>query len=308
MKVGIFVSDEPSLLSTLALYRRTLRHLRPVQFYARAWFRLARPRPNLAPAPLLRKSAAVWHWPAQRDCSLIEPTTFHFVNVSGSLDEVGWDGAQREKLWRYNQHYFDDLNARDFGARKDWHHALLANWVESNHPGSGSGWEPYPTSLRIVNWVKWALAGNELTAICLHSLAVQARWLAKRLEFHLLGNHLFANAKALVFAGLFFKGEEAEGWLSTGVRLLLREVPEQILTDGGHFERSTMYHGLALEDMLDLCNVFACYGTAVSSRHRDCASQWRIAVNRMQVWHHAMCHPDGGIGFFNDAAFGIAPL
>jgi len=40
----------------------------------------------------------------------------------------------------------------------------------------------------------------------LESLAIQAGYLRKRLEIHLLGNHLLANAKALVFAGLFFRG------------------------------------------------------------------------------------------------------
>ena len=30
---------------------------------------------------------------------------------------------------------------------------------------------------------------------------------------------------------------------------------EQILKDGGHFERSPMYHSIVLEDILDLVNV-----------------------------------------------------
>ncbi|MEA1922030.1 MAG: hypothetical protein U9N63_05180, partial [Pseudomonadota bacterium] len=38
------------------------------------------------------------------------------------------------------------------------------------------------------------------------SLAIQVRYLRKRLEYHLLGNHPFANGKALVFAGLFLLG------------------------------------------------------------------------------------------------------
>ena len=55
-----------------------------------------------------------------------------------------------------------------------------------------------------MNWIKWALAGNDLSAEAKESLAVQTRWLRRRLEIHLLGNHLWANAKALVFAGRFF--------------------------------------------------------------------------------------------------------
>ena len=78
----------------------------------------------------------------------------------------------------------------------------------------------------------------------------------KRLEVHLLGNHLFSNAKALVFAGIFFEGGEAGQWLEKGLSILAKQIPEQILSDGGQFELSPMYHALALEDMLDLCNIF----------------------------------------------------
>ena len=57
------------------------------------------------------------------------------------------------------------------------------------------------------------------------SLAVQARWVAKRLETHLLGEHLFANAKALVFAGLFFEESEAESWLELGLVVTRKRNP-----------------------------------------------------------------------------------
>ena len=232
---------------------------------------------------------------------------FVFVGQEGSLQEHGWDGPQRDKLWRYNQHYFDDLNAMGAPQRHAWHLALLKDWLDHNPPGKGNGWEPYPTSLRIVNWVKWALAGNQLPHECAHSLAVQARWLRKRLEWHLLGNHLFANAKALVFAGSFFEGPEAESWLQTGWHILARELPEQVLADGGHFERSTMYHALALEDVLDLLNVCRVYPSATGASGAKQAQELQQTAARMQQWLHAMCHPDGEIGFFNDAALGIAP-
>src|SRR5262249_13815017 len=146
-----------------------------------------------------------------------------------------------EKLWRYNLHYFDDLNAYDAAQRQEWHCSLLSQWVCENTPGFGTGWEPYPTSLRMVNWIKWVLTGNRLPAECIQSLAVQARWLSQRLEIHLLGNHLLANAKALLFAGIFFDGAEADEWLVRGLRILEREVAEQVLPDGGHIERSPMY-------------------------------------------------------------------
>ena len=84
------------------------------------------------------------------------PRVWHLLGESGHLDEVGWDGSQREKLWRYNQHYFDDLNAEGAADRQEWHSQLLSDWVANNPPGVGIGWDPYPVSLRVVNLVKWA--------------------------------------------------------------------------------------------------------------------------------------------------------
>lgn len=296
------------LLNKAGLYWHTLRHLRPVQFYGRIWFRFARPQPDLQQAPALRERTCVFQAPARRLASMTGPRKFLFLNEPGELDEIGWDGPEREKLWRYNQHYFDDLNAMDSVARKTWHLALIEDWIAHNRPGQGNGWEPYPLSLRVVNWVKWALSGGELSLVALHSLAVQARWLKKRLEIHLLGNHLFSNAKALLFAGLFFEGTEADGWRKTAMEILAREIPEQLLPDGGQFELSTMYHALAFEDALDIVNVVACYDRTAPVEDCKRIRTWLVPrLQAMRRWLRVMSHPDGDIGLFNDAATGIAP-
>ena len=229
---------------------------------------------------------------------------FVFLNQAGSLEgPADWNTTAREKLWLYNLHYFDDLNAAEAAQRQQWHRDLLRRWVRENPPAKGNGWEPYPTSLRIVNWIKWAFSGATLEPESTGSLAIQARWLAKRLEWHLLGNHLFANAKALVFAGLFFKGREAGRWLSKGLAVLDREIREQILSDGGHFERSPMYHAIILEDLLDLINLARTFPDAL---RQDRVQVWRKIAAGMLEWLRLMCHPDGKIAFFNDAAFGVA--
>jgi uncharacterized heparinase superfamily protein len=177
----------------------------------------------------------------------------------------------------------------------------MGRWLSANPPGCGVGWEPYPTSLRIVNWIKWVRSGSTMSSEALASLAVQTRWLRRRLEYHLLGNHLLANAKALVFAGLFFAGDEASRWYQKGMALLARELSEQVMADGGHFERSPMYHQIVLEDLLDLINLHrAC--------DLECPSQWIETARRMLRWSRMMRHPDGEIAFFNDAAFGVAPV
>ena len=233
-----------------------------------------------------------------------------FLNVEGSLAQ-GWAPASAAKLWLYNLHYFADLAATGASKRSAWQRQMIAKWIEGNPPGRGIGWEPYPLSLRVVNWVKWHQAGNTLDSAAVQSLAVQVRWLERRLEWHLLGNHIFVNAKALVFAGLFFQGAEASRWLHAGARVLAAQIPEQVLPDGGQFERSPMYHALALDDMLDLCNALRCWRGALDAHDRPVAAALlALAEERIQPMRHwlaVMSHPDGQISFFNDAATGVAP-
>ena len=213
-----------------------------------------------------------------------------------------WQDVHGAALWRYNLHYFDDLNAPDDDhARLPWQRALIERWIAENPPAHGVGWDAYPTSLRIANWIRWLLRGNEPRPGMIESLAIQARWLRRRLEHHLLGNHLLVNCKALVFAGTFFAGAEAESWRAEGTTLLARELDEQILADGGHFERSPMYHALIFEDVLDLIALDAIFpGT------NSLDARLRAIAARMQSWLDAMTHPDGEIAMFNDSTRGVA--
>jgi uncharacterized heparinase superfamily protein len=243
--------------------------------------------------------------PARRSASLIGRSCFSFLAEQYALEDIGWDNPRVARLWRYNLHYFDDLNAIGADERADAHRALVSRWIAENPPGRGTGWEPYPTSLRIVNWIKWFLGGLPVEAAWRQSLATQVRWLDERLEWHLLGNHLFANAKALVFAGCYFDGPEADAWLQRGVAVLEHELPEQILPDGGHFERSPMYHALALEDVLDLLSIAAAREPQLPRLHLLVGALRRVAP-RMRLWLCAMSHPDGTLGRFNDCAEGIA--
>lgn len=231
---------------------------------------------------------------------MLSPVRFRFLNAEQDFPAGSdWNAYSLPKLWLYNLHYFDDLNAKEAVKRREWHHELIIRWIAENPPGSGIGWEPYPLSLRTINWIKWALAGNALDEPKRQSLAIQIRFLTRRLERHLLGNHLFSNAKALIFGGLFFEGSEAERWYALGMKIMFNQLGEQILADGGHFERSPMYHSLLLEDLMDLFNLHCAYSKPMGYPLDE-------TIAKMFAWLKTMTHPDGEIAFFNDAAGGIA--
>jgi len=214
---------------------------------------------------------------------------FRFLNDQETFS--GWNEKKRDKLWLYNLHYFDWL--RQSRISEEEGNKWIDKWIAENPAPVGNGWEPYPLSLRIVNWIKWQLSGHELNENARHSLAVQVRFLRKKLEYHLLANHFLANAKALVFAGVFFDGNEAKRWLKKGLEIYREQLPEQILADGGHFELSPMYHSIILEDLLDLKNIHA-------------PLELDDYIEKMCYWLSVMTGPDGKIALFNDAADGIA--
>lgn len=285
----------------LGLYWHTARYLKTIQIANRVLRKLRKFKTDTRPAPVLRIPKSDFTLSMERNQSQFGPDTFRLLNCERTIPAAtDWNHSGAEKLWLYNLHYFDDLNAKGRAARTAWHLALIDRWVMENPPGHGNGWEPYPLSLRIVNWVKWALGGNVLSDRAHQSLAVQARALRAQLEYHLLGNHLLTNGKALVFAGSFFEGREAESWFETGMSILSRELDEQILADGGHFELSPVYHAIVLEDLLDLINLAKGFGSPVPQ-------EWTARAEKMLKWLKVMSRPDGQPVLFNDGAFGIAP-
>jgi len=289
------------LAKKISLYFHTIRYLKLRQIYWRLFYKLFRRSPpkkirQCLAVPLARFADPIFKLPV-----LVGPEKFNIHNVAASLSEINWSGDEMPLLWRYHQHYFDDLTSDNWDRRKQWHVALLTSWLEKVTDSRDIGWDPYPTSMRIVNWCKYIMFGEELSSGARDSLCTQAEHLSRRLEHHLLGNHLFANAKALYFAGSIFDGQHAERWLSISRKIIDGELAEQILPDGGHFERSPMYHSSFLEDVLDLINIARCYG------RDDDAGRWRQFVGPMLTYLKSMSHRNGAISFFNDSCLEQAP-
>ena len=237
---------------------------------------------------------------------------FRFLNRSLEFPGIDWTRRHVSHLWSYNLHYFDfalDL-ARAHDASRDFRYRdrfveLAEDWIDQCPPGQGDGWQPYAVSLRVVNWIHAILLlGDALDSSVRKrleaSLAAQTEYLSRRLELHILANHLQKNLTALVVAGLYFSGPSAARWLEKGTRLLWRELFEQVLPDGTHYERSPMYHAIAARDFLEVVALLRAAGEPVPPEATE-----RIAA--MLTALGVLSRPDGALHLFNDAAHGIAP-
>ena len=61
---------------------------------------------------------------------------FSFLNKEFNVLEAGdWNAASQDKLWIYNLHYFDDLNAVGSKQRSSWHYKLIQKWINENLDG-----------------------------------------------------------------------------------------------------------------------------------------------------------------------------
>lgn len=291
-------------LKSYGLVFNTIRYLKLTQLYYRVYYRF---RPFRLDPVAQAEIRAVWVWasPTFIQSTTTDAVEFLFLGSVGRVEHPSdWNAPKFKKLWLYNLHYLDALNSQGIDEQHVLARMLVNRWIAANPPSSGNGWEPYPLSLRIVNLVKWFARQETLEPYWLSSLATQIQALAKQVEYHIRGNHLFANGKALVFGGTYLAGPDADRWISKGLKILDREIKEQFLGDGAHFELSPMYHATLLWDMCDLVNL---------AERTDLPElkvrlpEWREVVVQGLRWLRSMRHPDGGISFFNDAAFGIAP-
>jgi uncharacterized heparinase superfamily protein len=306
---------------TAATYGRTLRHLRWSQLGYLALRRVL-PRshsPAKIKAPVgLRDLPGRWRfmdWQPETSRKIIAAREFTFLNQTVARNgSIPWNDHRYAKLWLYHLNYFDFLNvgfalpeeAPLLRAARE----IMLDWCAHNTEGTEVGWEPYALSVRIINWLKFLARHRRALEFLeeagrinplLASLGVQVATLEHRLEKDLLGNHFLKNIKALLFAGALLDARMSLRWWAKGEKLLEQELNEQILSDGGHFERSPMYHAQILEDLAEIR--LLCRGTG---KKLPCSRLLSQKIRSMAQFLKGILHPDGEIPLFNDSVLGGA--
>jgi len=293
------------MLKRFSLYWHTIRYLKVGQILWRLWYRFGLRIPPQCYPLTLTKTKDQWLAWQQNPNSYYEGGVYRVLNQDVQVNTAeDWNNPEIAKLALYNLHYFDDLNSVDANNKQQLHKLWVQQWIEQNPIGKGNGWEPYPLSLRMVNWIKWYLnQGLQPRESWIKSLSYQMSALESQLEYHILGNHLFANGKAMIFAGCYLEGMQASRCLRKGKTIVRQQLAEQILGDGAHFELSPMYQGIMLEDVLDLLNLARTYPDKMDNKLQLVLQK---TAQKMLSWYAAMTHPNGEPAFFNDSANGIA--
>ncbi|HEO69803.1 MAG TPA: hypothetical protein ENN80_00955 [Candidatus Hydrogenedentes bacterium] len=299
-------------LRELPRYWRAISHIEPSQILWRARYLLERKAG-------LRRRVPDWPLPDALDggvlgrlrdflacCARHDPPDtrhveawrrgeFSFLNDLRSMpDGPDWQCSDVSRLWLYHLHYFDyvrDLamiRADDAELVRGW----MEDWIGDNSMGASPGWDAFVIASRLLNWLTalsvFPIGSKQL----IRSIVQQAAYLSTHIEHDVRANHLLKNAVALVVTGHALGADGAgRHALAVGRPLLERELAEQILADGGHYERSLMYHCHVLEDLLV---VDAALGGTCA-----CVREGIAAMTRFLA---ATLHSDGEIPLFGDAA------
>lgn len=286
------------MFNKLLRYYHTLRHLKFIQVRYQLYYRFRRKflpfqyRETKGPVNFRRLN--LQPFPDQYE-HYLGNNNFTFLNLEYHFNkEIDWNYTGHGKLWAYHLNYFDYLHQP--GMIWETGYALIQDFLKSPADRS-EGMEPYPISLRCINWIKFMIRHNTYPDDMVRSLKSQYTLLEQQLEFHLLGNHLLENIFSLLYGAIFLEDRKL---LRKATRLLQQELDEQILEDGAHFELSPMYHCIIMQRMLD------CYNLLLTN---DIASAglkeiFKENLNSMYRWLNNMTFRNGDIPHFNDSVEG----
>lgn len=241
------------MLQKLSRYYHTLKHLKPIQIRYQIWYRL---RNRFFPVKLPINNHTpdfqklkIKSFPSEK-VSHLGHNKFRFLNLEHDFGAtINWNYTGHGKLWAYKLNYFEFLHQPEMDSETGL--ILIRDFI-SNIETCTEGLEPYPISLRGVNWIKFMAVHDIWPEDVIKNLYAQYQILSQKIEYHLLGNHLMENGFSMLFAGVFFRDDR---FINTATTILTEELEEQILNDGAHFELSPMYHCIILQRVLDSINL-----------------------------------------------------
>lgn len=284
--------------SKVILLFNTLKYLRLKQFYYRIYYFLKNNifKTNIKDKTPFIKQKLNWDSGIE-SLNSYDSGLFTFLNKNHKFNNLNWNFSNYGKLWTYNLNYFDFLNQKDISKKEGL--SLIYDYIKKRDYLI-DGLEPYPTSLRIINWIKfislYSIKDKKIDNILFNHLII----LNKNIEYHLLGNHLLENAFSLLFGSYYFKDKNI---YKISKKLLLEELEEQILDDGAHFELSPMYHQILLIKVLDCIQLI----NNNSWQNDNLLDFMKNKAILMLSWLDSITYKNNSIPHINDSAFSITP-
>lgn len=221
-------------------------------------------------------------------------------------DKINWNiNPFSYRLWNFNLNYFDylDILYNSYILTKDTKYLikglkLIGNWIEKNKQYNVNTWDPYVVSKRLVNFINFTAVTKEICKVeniekINKSIYVQAKYLNNNIEYYLDANHVIMDGKGLIFAGVYLNDEII---LEKGLNILNEEYRRQVLSDGGHYERSPSYQVEVLSHYIE------CYIVLIKNGFDKIGHKLIEAIRKMSIYLNNITMPNGNIPLLNDSS------
>jgi len=180
--------------------------------------------------------------------------------------------------------------------------AFVERWIAENPGWDSIAWRPDILGRRLSHWlaepalmeITGKVEGRNRLYV---SANRQARHLARVLPGGLSGAPLLAAIKGLIYGGLALSG--GSRLLKIGLKQLSLALPQQLLADGGHVERSPAVQLAVLRDLVDI-------RAALHAAGHEPPGDLSLAIDHMAPVLRMFQAGDGGIALFNDSHEGPA--
>ncbi|MGO1119593.1 heparinase II/III family protein [Rhodovibrionaceae bacterium A322] len=282
---------QKQLLGRLGYGLKTL--LFSLSFYKKTLTRISSVAPVTTPPD-------PWPGKAERGVALTAGR-FELAGTIVDNPEPLWAPADVPQAWINELHSFSwlrDLRASGGDTARRTARELVANWLDSQNRWDPQIWSVATLSRRLSHWLGqydfYATSADfTFRQRLLEAAGQQASHLSRCLPGGLAGTELIYAAKGLVIAGACLP--EGEKWLKQGLEIIRRELPLQILPDGGHVERSPARHLAVLRDLIDIKSI-------LHAAEIPLPGEVQTAIESMAPMLRLFQHADGGLTLFNGSS------
>lgn len=295
-------------------FYHTVRYLSLSQIYHQLKTRLVKPRIDLAntvklslnhelKASFVPDRGFVSRWTG--GYFDVKKLKFEFINNTASYnDYVNWNEERFGGLWLDHLHYFRYLELLSNNHKKvQAGYFLISDWKFHRLNVTKAYWPAYNASERAFCMGRWLLINksyldqvqcNDLMSIIYQDID----FVCNNLEWNLNGNHLLKNIAAVWWGCYLFDDLYTAKWRLTIDKHLKNIIKNQILDDGLHYEKSPLYHQLALIDFLDILMLMP-----VGASEFSYLSE---LVEKMCSALKLLIHPDGNSCLFGDSSANLS--
>ncbi|MBV9554930.1 MAG: hypothetical protein JO032_19290, partial [Alphaproteobacteria bacterium] len=252
-----------------------------------------------APADLRVRVGERWPGDPERGTTILSGE----ITLAGQLVRNPvpvWFPPEAGTAWLAAWHDFSwiaDLFAVGGGA-KDAVRALVQSWLTDNTAWHPVAWRADVLATRIYSWIVHIdeIASREadrlLRRAMLVSLAAQLRHLARTAAWEMAGPARLRSLKGLVTALVGFGSPHKR--IFRALQAIERELPAQILPDGGHRSRNPSVQLDMLRDLVDI-------RTTLRAGHIEVPAPVQDAIDRMAPIVRFFRHGDRKLALFNNA-------